>query len=220
MKELKPSCPYSRLSFDYFDSCPHITVAAHKCIWDHINLSMSFSWCSSCSLAVMILHSWWAQFWQPTVQKTQGSHYSVPPGEPSPAKGGTRTPADWHFCLSQISALGYIVFTSHVSKLPETDECLNYKNVRFHRLEACFDILVLNLLDGYSGTVSIVRFVLFMFSVAILSLISSHPWLTWAHWNLYKVIKHWPSCVALISFDQLVYFTYWHVYCMAESLLA
>lgn len=67
-------------------------VATYKCAPHHINLSMSSSWCSSCSLVVMVLHCWWALLWQPTVQPAWDAYCSPASREPSSANQGQGPP--------------------------------------------------------------------------------------------------------------------------------
>lgn len=91
-QELKPP----RLSSDSLLTILTVDLdvieATYKCTPAHINLSVSFSWCSSCSLVVMVLQRWWASLWQPTVQPARDSYGRPASGEPSSADRGQGLP--------------------------------------------------------------------------------------------------------------------------------
>ncbi len=77
-----------------------VIVASYECAPPRINLSMSFSWCSSCSLVVMVLHCWRAWLWQPTVQPARDSYGTPGLRRILISQPGSRTATDWQPHLS------------------------------------------------------------------------------------------------------------------------
>lgn len=60
LQELKPPRLSSDSLLTILTASLDVIAATYECTPPHINLSMSSSWCSSCSLVVMVPHCWWA----------------------------------------------------------------------------------------------------------------------------------------------------------------
>lgn len=121
--------------------CLGVIVATYKCECGCINLSVSFSWCSSCSLFVTPSHCWWTQFWQPTVQPAQESHRGPASGDTSSTNPGQGPPLIDRSVWVRATFSHCVCMTCMLTK--GINECLNHRGFWLPRPEVYSNVLLL-----------------------------------------------------------------------------